>query len=73
VQAAPRFTYRLPVLGRYSARLKGNEPAVTFNVAAGTEGHVTYAGTLTMTDDEYQTFVGALRQVLGDAVTVNEH
>jgi hypothetical protein len=70
---APSHRFRITLLGRYPARLKGNETAVTINVLAGTAGHLSYAGTLTMTEAEYRTFLEALRTSLGDAVEVEEH
>lgn len=65
--------FKMTVLGRYPARLKGNEPSVTFNVLAGTGGHLTYAGTLTMTEDEWETFLSSLTETLGDALEVDDH
>jgi hypothetical protein len=65
--------FRITILGRYPARLKGNEPAVTFNVLSGAAGHLSYAGTLTMTEKEWETFLDALRKTLGDAVEVEDH
>ena len=67
------FHYRFTVLGRYPARLKGNEPAVTFNVAAGHGSHISYAGTLTMTEAEWQAFVDALQAQLGDKIEIDDH
>ena len=58
--------FKMTVLGRYPARLKGNEPSVTFNVLA-------YAGTLTMTEDEWETFLSSLTETLGDAMEVDDH
>jgi hypothetical protein len=71
--ANDEYRYRITILGRYPARMKGNEPAVTFNVLAGRPNHLTYAGTLTMTDDEWKTFSEALRKTLGDAIEVEDH
>jgi hypothetical protein len=65
--------FRITILGRYPARLKGNEPAVTFNVLSGTAGHLSYAGTLTMTEKEWEAFLDALRATLGDALEVEDH
>ena len=54
--------FKFTILGRYPARLKGNETAVTLNVAAGDEGHIVYAGTLTMSESEWEAFVSALTE-----------
>lgn len=65
--------YRLTVLGRYPARLKGNQPAVTANLLAGDAGgHLVQAGTLTMSESEWVTFVEALRSSLGDDLEVED-
>ena len=70
---APTYSYKFTVLGRYPARLKGNEPAVTVNVAAGDEGHLVFAGTLTMGEDEARALLEALEKSLGDRVQVEDH
>ncbi len=57
-------TFRLSVLGRYPARLRGNQTAVTVNMAAGEEGHVVHCGTLTMAEEEWRDFITALREGL---------
>jgi hypothetical protein len=69
----PRYAYKFTVLGRYPARLKGNEPAVTVNVAAGDEGHVVFAGTLTMGEAEARALLEALEKSLGDRIEVEDH
>lgn len=69
---AEKPTFRLTVLGRYPARLRGNAPAVTVNVAAGSGHHPVHAGTLTMAEDEWQAFVEALRAALKDRVEVDD-
>lgn len=66
--------FRLTILGRYPARLKANQPAVTVNLATGDAGgHLVHAGTLTMSEPEWKSFVAALRDSLGDAVEVEDH
>jgi creatinine amidohydrolase/Fe(II)-dependent formamide hydrolase-like protein len=66
-------SFRLEVLGRYQARLPGNENAVTANLAAGDEhGHVVYAGTITLSESQFRTLVEALRSSLGDRFEVDE-
>ena len=68
-----RHRYRLTVLGRYPARLKGNQPAVTANLLAGDAGgHLVHAGTLTMSESEWTTFVDALRSSLGEDLEVED-
>ncbi len=65
--------FRLTVLGRYPARLKGNQPAVTANILAGDAGgHLVHAGTLTMSEPEWDSFVTALRAGLGDSLEVED-
>ena len=62
--------YRFTVLGRYPARTKGGEPAVTLNVAAGHDEHLIFSGTLTMGESEWADLLAGLRRSLGDAVEV---
>ena len=70
--AGSRHRYRFVVLGRYQARTKGNESHVTLNVQAGTGDHLIYAGTLTMSDSEWEELHAALREALGDRLEVEE-
>lgn len=66
-------TFRMEVLGRYQARMPGNENAVTANLAAGDEhGHVVYAGTITLSEAQFETLVEALRSSLGDRFELDE-
>ena len=67
-----RYGFTFVVLGRYPARIKGNQPALTVNLLAGTEDHATYCGTLTMSEDEWDTFLWALQESLGDRVEVED-
>ena len=67
------FCYKFTVLGRYPAKTKGNEPAVTVNVAAGDRGHLVFAGTLTMGEDEARALLEALEKALGDRVALEDH
>ena len=69
---AGRHVYRFTVLGWYPARLKGNESHVTVNLAAGHDENLTYCGTLTMSEDEWNTFVEVLKKGLKDDVEVVE-
>jgi hypothetical protein len=59
------FRYKFTVLGRYKARLKGNEPHVTVNVLAGRGDHFVYCGTLTMSEAEWGALGEALQRGLG--------
>jgi len=70
---AGKYSYKFTVLGRYPARTKGNEPAVTVNVAAGDEGHLVFAGTLTMGEEEARALLEALEKSLGDRIEVEDH
>jgi hypothetical protein len=65
--------FQFTILGRYPARMKGNQTAVTVNMAAGEEGHLVHCGTITLADAEFATLVEALRKSLGDAVEVEDH
>jgi hypothetical protein len=69
---AREHSFKLSVLGKYPNRLQENEAAVTVNLMAGHEGRFVYAGTLTMSQSEWETFAGALRSSLGDRVEVDE-
>jgi hypothetical protein len=70
---AGKHAFRFTVLGRYPARLKGNQTAVTVNVAAGEPGHPVHCGTLTMSEEEWESLEGALRTGLKDALEVQDH
>ena len=69
---AREHRFKLSVLGRYPNRLKENEPAVTVNVMAGHDDRLVYAGTLTLSESEWQTFTSALKDSLGDRIQVDE-
>jgi hypothetical protein len=66
----PFFTFI--VLGRYPARLKGNQSQVTVNVLGGGQGHQAYCGTLTMSEEEWNTFIRGLKDSLGAGVRVED-
>jgi NADPH-dependent 2,4-dienoyl-CoA reductase/sulfur reductase-like enzyme len=66
------FCYKFTVLGRYPAKTKGSEPAVTVNVAAGERGHLVFAGTLTMGEDEARALLETLEKALGDRVALED-
>jgi hypothetical protein len=67
-----KHRYRFTVLGRYPARLRGNEPAVTVNVAAGDGDHLVHCGSLTMSQPEWDTLAGALRYSLREDVRIED-
>ena len=64
--------FRFTILGRYPARMKGNQTAVTVNMAAGEEGHLVHCGTITLAEAEFGTLVQALKGALADAVEVED-
>ena len=67
-----RYGFTFVVLGRYPARLRENQPSLTVNLLAGTDHHATYCGTLTMSEDEWDTFYWGLKDSLGDRVQVQD-
>lgn len=69
---AEDYRFVFSVLGRYTARLKGNESHVTVNLAAGHGQHLVYCGTLTMSEGEWAAFHSALLEALGDRVAVED-
>jgi hypothetical protein len=68
-----KYKFRFEVLGRYPARTKGGRSAVTVNLASGTEDRLVFAGTITMSDDEWTSFVSALERALGPSVDIVDH
>lgn len=66
------YEFRFTVLGRYTARLKGNESHVTVNLAAGRTGRFVYCGTLTMSEGEWAAFVDALFPSLGERLRIED-
>jgi hypothetical protein len=68
-----QHSFKLEVLGRYQARTQGNESAVTANLVAGDAGgHLVYAGTVTMSESQFDTFVDALRSSLNGRFELDE-
>jgi len=65
--------FKFTILGRYPAHIKGNETAVTLNVAAGDENHLVYAGTLTMSESEWESFARALESTLKARLEIEDH
>lgn len=67
-----RHTYKFTVLGRYPARLRNNEAHVTVNFLAGSDDHLVHSGTLTMSEPEWEDFVSALTESLGDRIEIDD-
>ena len=67
-----KYEFKFVILGRYPARLKGNESQLTVNLASGHEGNVTHSGTLRLSEGEWETLLSALRSSLKDAVKVED-
>ena len=67
-----RHQFKFTVLGRYPARLQGNEPAVTVNVAVGEPNKVVHAGTLTMSEAEWEELSSVLRRSLGERIAIDD-
>ena len=65
--------FKFTILGRYPARLKDNETAVTVNVAAGDDNHLVYSGTLTMAESEWEALARALKPSLKDNLEIEDH
>jgi hypothetical protein len=67
------FKYRFKVLGRYRAHLSGNESHVTLNVLAGRNDHLSYCGTLTMSEEEWNALRLRLRRSLETDLEIEDH
>lgn len=68
-----QHSFKLEVLGRYPARTPGNENAVTANLVAGdASGHFVYAGTVTMSESQFDRFVDALRSSMDGGFELDE-
>ncbi len=67
-----RHRFRFVVLGRYRSPVLDNEHAVTVNVIAGEGEHLTYAGTLTLAESDWNTLAGALKYSLRDDVEIDD-
>jgi hypothetical protein len=65
--------FRFVVLGRYPARMRGNQTAVTVNMSAGDGSHLVHCGTLTLAETEFDTLIGGLRDSLGERVELEDH
>jgi hypothetical protein len=64
--------FKLRVLRRFRAQLKGNESSVTATLMAGRDGHLTHCGTLTMTEAEWARFVEAMSVALDGLLEVED-
>src|SRR5436305_14863250 len=64
----PRFL--LSLQGRSESSVADNEPQLTVNMLTGHEDHFVYAGTFTVTEEEWDDLVDALRQGLGDRLDI---
>jgi hypothetical protein len=67
-----RFRYRFKELGKYEARLRGNETAVTLSVLAGQDESLVYCGTLTMSEKEWNNLKRHLSDSLNENFEVEE-
>lgn len=65
--------FKFVILGRYPARMRENQTAVTVNMLAGEEGRLVHCGTLTLAEAEFETLYSALGESLGDAVALEDH
>ncbi len=64
--------FMLSLVGKYKTRTKTNDPHVTVNVLTGSDSHMVYSGTLTMTEREWEDFSGALGRSLKGRVEITE-
>jgi hypothetical protein len=71
-KAEEPFRYKFRVLGHHDARLPDNEPHITVTFLAGHGDHLTYCGTLTMAEGEWELFSGALSKALGDSLEIED-
>ena len=66
------FKYKFKELGKYDARLRGNEPHVTLSVLAGRDENLVYCGTLTMSEEEWDNLKTHLSESLDEGFEVEE-
>lgn len=66
------FSFKFTVLGHYDSRLQGNEPHLTVNMLAGTDDRLTYCGTLTMSEAEWDHLRSALEKGLKEGLIVED-
>ena len=64
--------FMLSLLGRYKTKTSGNEPQVTVNVLTGSDSHLIYSGTMTMTEGEWEEFSQILKRGLKDRLEIKE-
>ena len=60
-EGAP-FKFAFKVLGKYEARLAGNEPHISLNVSAGRNDNLVFCGTLTLSEAEWSALKGQLAE-----------
>ncbi len=71
--ATKQAAFKLRVIGRSPAHITGNEAHVSACLLAGPDAdHLTLAGTLTMTDMEWESLVRAMRKAFGDEVAIED-
>jgi creatinine amidohydrolase/Fe(II)-dependent formamide hydrolase-like protein len=71
VQEASKYLLR--VIGKFPAKLAGNENHVTATILAGPDwDHLSMCGTITMTEPEWTNFVAALRRATPDDVELED-
>lgn len=68
----PNFKYKFRVLGHHDARLSENEPHITVTFLAGEDDHLSYCGTLTMAEPEWELFSSALSKALGSSLEIED-
>jgi hypothetical protein len=72
-KAQERSKYRMRVIGKFPAKLAGNEDHVTATILAGADwDHLSVCGTITMTEREWTNFVAALRRATPDDVEIED-
>lgn len=63
--------FKFLVIGRSDAK-EGLGVVITVSILAGSDGHLSYCGTLTMTKSEWQTLSGALLDEMPDRVEIED-
>ena len=66
----PKPRFLLSLQGRSESSVAANEPQLTVNLLTGHEEHFVYAGTITVTEEEWDELVHVLRQGLGNRLDV---
>lgn len=64
--------FRLRVIGRFPAHLRGNEASVSATLLSGPdEDHLSVSGTLTMAESEWRAFLAGLRRGFASGLEVD--